>query len=140
MNNNIHDYIQSFDECEMIAEGHDIPRRTSRDTETNTFGRQLIQFCKINDFLILNGRTASDATGSFTCIANKGRSIVDYFIVSRNKILASKSASLDDSIEIISDTEVVDLVSSDESSPSRPLIGQKTEKDKEVAQKVSSMD
>ena len=84
INNNIHDYIQGFDECEMIAEGHDIPRRTSRDTETNTFGRQLIQFCKINDFLILNGRTTGDATGSFTCIANKGRSIVDYFIVSRN--------------------------------------------------------
>ena len=51
---------------------------------TNPRGKELLDVCKLNDFLILNGRTTGDGTGSFTCIANKGRSIVDYFIVSRN--------------------------------------------------------
>ena len=43
----------------------------------------IINFCKINDLVILNGRTNSDSEGKFTCIANRGRSIVDYFVTDR---------------------------------------------------------
>ena len=84
LNNNVQDYINDFDNCDMLADKQDIPHRKSRDTEINTFGRQLVQFCKINDLIIINGRTAGDNTGSYTCIANKGRSVVDYFIVGRS--------------------------------------------------------
>ena len=84
LNDNVHEYIDGFDNCDMLVEEQQIPYRKSRDKETNTFGRQLVQFCKINHLIIINGRTKSDSMGSYTCIANNGRSVVDYFIVGRS--------------------------------------------------------
>ena len=60
------------------------PRKTRDPNFINTFGRQLVEFCKANNLYILNGRTGSDKKGNITCIANKGKTIVDYFIVSKN--------------------------------------------------------
>ena len=84
LNNNLNRYLQGYDECYLIEDGQDIPRRKSRDIEVNNFGRQFVHFCKVNDLIILNGRTKSDSDGKFTCIANGGRSIVDYFVVDKN--------------------------------------------------------
>ena len=80
INNNINEFIHDFDECEMICDTVEIPRRKTRDTESNNYGRQLVKFCKINGLFILNGRTKGDDAGTYTCIANGGRSVVDYFI------------------------------------------------------------
>ena len=57
--------------------------RKSKDTTNNTYGHKLIDFCKENDMFIVNGRTVSDSDGEITCTANRGKSIVDYFICSR---------------------------------------------------------
>ena len=54
--------------------------RASKDNVTNNFGTQLIDFCKSQNMLILNGRVGSDAlTGKLTC---KDASTVDYVIAS----------------------------------------------------------
>ena len=84
MNNSINEYVHGLDDCDMVTDNEDIPTRRSRDTEQNNYGRQLIQFCKINNLFILNGRTISDPLGSYTCIANGGKSVVDYCIVGRS--------------------------------------------------------
>ena len=55
-----------------------IPRkRVSKDRGKNKFGKLLLEFCKENNFFILNGRLTGDENGNFTC---KGSSVVDYCI------------------------------------------------------------
>lgn len=56
--------------------------RKSKDIVENSFGRALIDLCKNFSIHIFNGRNQKDKLGEFTCIANDGRSIVDYFIAS----------------------------------------------------------
>ncbi|VDI16374.1 Hypothetical predicted protein [Mytilus galloprovincialis] len=42
-------------------------KRNSRDKNKNRFGNQLLEFCKGNNFFIMNGRTLGDIDGKFTC-------------------------------------------------------------------------
>ena len=58
------------------------PRKSRDPFFVNNYGKQLIEFCKCNGFCIVNGRTPNDKHGNITCIANKGKTIVDYFTVS----------------------------------------------------------
>ena len=65
--------VYESDEFEFDTE------RNTKDTRTNNFGISLIELCKIYGIHILNGRLPDDL-----CVANKGPSIVDYFIASSN--------------------------------------------------------
>lgn len=59
---------------------HSLPRkRNSRDKTRNNFGKLLLDFCKSNDFFILNGRLNGDVEGK--C---KGVSVVDYCLCNVN--------------------------------------------------------
>ena len=58
----------------------DIPR-ASMDKEVNKFGHDLISFCQSYGMHILNGRVSGDKNGNITCVANGGRSVVDYMLV-----------------------------------------------------------
>ena len=62
----------------------DLPERSTSDLEINLFGRDLVRFCKDNDMCILNGRLDGDRLGKTTCIANGGRSVVDYVITCKS--------------------------------------------------------
>ena len=55
--------------------------RNSEDKIKNKRGGELLDLCKVSDLLILNGRTAGDIFGKFTCHNWNGSSVVDYFIV-----------------------------------------------------------
>ncbi|MES9881290.1 MAG: reverse transcriptase family protein [Sedimenticola sp.] len=56
--------------------------RINADSGTNTYGYELIEFCKFNNLFILNGRTGhDDHIGMKTC---RDASTVDYFIASPN--------------------------------------------------------
>ena len=47
---------------------HSLPRKgNSRDKTRNIFGKLLLDFCKSNDFFILNGRLNGDVEGKLTC-------------------------------------------------------------------------
>ena len=50
-------------------------KRCSQDKVSNRLGRRLVEFCKANDLVILNGRAFSDAFGKFSC---KNTSVIDY--------------------------------------------------------------
>ena len=59
-----------------IVDDFNIPR-ISRDSQTNTFGRTLIQLCRDCGIHILNGRFPGDVDGEFTFISQTGSSVVD---------------------------------------------------------------
>jgi exonuclease III len=54
--------------------------RSNMDKSINAHGRTLCEICKNNDLAILNGRTAGDSLGSFTCHKYNGSSCVDYVL------------------------------------------------------------
>ena len=59
--------------------------RNSKDSQTyNKFGLSLVDLCCEHDIHNLNGRLFDDKEGSITCVANEGRGLVDYIIVSSN--------------------------------------------------------
>lgn len=59
-------------------------QRVSKDNKVNAFGKHLIEFCKNNDMLIMNGRAFSDKDiGAATC---KDKSVVDYVICSSSSV------------------------------------------------------
>ena len=61
---------------------HSLPRkRNSRDKTRNNFGKLLLDFCKSNDFFILNGSLNGDIEGKLTC---KGASVAGYCLCNVN--------------------------------------------------------
>ena len=60
--------------------------RNSQDTTKNIRGQELLDVCKVNDLLILNGRKNGDLFGVCTSHQWNGSSVVDYFL-SPNRFL-----------------------------------------------------
>ena len=56
--------------------------RNSEDSTVNVRGNDLIDFCKTNDYLIVNGRKLGDLFGNYTSHQWNGSSVVDYLITS----------------------------------------------------------
>ena len=54
--------------------------RNSQDQNTNARGKELLDVCKLNDFLIMNGRKVGDLFGNCTSHQWNGSSVVDYFL------------------------------------------------------------
>ena len=49
----------------------------------DNYGRRLLDLCKSADLLIANGRSGDDKDiGEFTCVTSRGRSVVDYLLLS----------------------------------------------------------
>lgn len=63
------------------ADYEELQTRTSKDRVLNTYGRELLSFCKSTQFRIINGRLGTDSTrGDYTCFNNCGASVVDYML------------------------------------------------------------
>ena len=56
--------------------------RNSEDKVCNERGKEFLDICKMNDFLILNGRMTGDIFGKFTSHNWNGSSVVDYSVIS----------------------------------------------------------
>ena len=79
----------------------DIPERKSKDKITNNMGHELLSFCKVNQFVICNGRIGQDASlGELTC---KNASVVDYVIISQNLLSNIYDFKIDGFDELFSD-------------------------------------
>ena len=57
--------------------------RMNEDSKCNDFGYKLINLCKISGLLICNGRLPGDKFGSFTYFDKKGKSTVDFALISK---------------------------------------------------------
>jgi hypothetical protein len=59
-----------------------VATRQNRDASVGGWGREFLNLCCDARLLILNGRTPGDQSGEFTCLANGGRSTIDYIVSS----------------------------------------------------------
>ncbi len=57
-----------------------VTKRQNRDVNVSDEGRKLLNLCYDVGLLILNGWTPGDELREFTCLANGGRSTVDYIV------------------------------------------------------------
>ena len=55
----------------------DVLERNNEDKIQNSYGKLLLEMCKLNKLLIVNGRIGDNSLGEVTC---KGSSTVDYFL------------------------------------------------------------
>ena len=70
-----------FGETEYPMDQFDIIRKSKDDT-CNRFGTSLIDLCCTINIHVLNGRLFDDSAWEITCVANNGRSVVDYMLAS----------------------------------------------------------
>lgn len=77
--------------------------RNSEDTRSNKRGRDLLDFCKTNDFIIVNGRKSGDIFGKYTSHQWNGSSVVDYTITQNTKVNNIQDFSVGDYIPWLSD-------------------------------------
>ena len=64
--------------------GKALPPRNSEDNGTNTRGDELLDFCKTNEFAIVNGRKIGDLFGKCTSHQYNGSSAVDFLLTPAN--------------------------------------------------------
>ena len=69
-----------FDVNFNLENMYNLPLRNSKDTATNARGNDLLDFCKVNDYIIINGRKVGDIFGKHTSHQWNGSSLVDYLI------------------------------------------------------------
>ena len=71
-----------------------LPRYSLDKNSSNSNGQMLLDFCKQTSSRIVNGRFGSDKmVGNFTCTTSRGKSLVDYVLVSKSML--SKIESFD---------------------------------------------
>ena len=68
-----------FDGCPTNST-QSIPPRNSEDTKSNSRGDELLDFCKNNEFAIVNGRKVGDLFGKYTSHQYNGSSAVDFVL------------------------------------------------------------
>ena len=61
-----------------------VETRNSQDINLNEYGRSLLSLCGSFEMSILNGCENGTYSGEFTFLSPNGRSVIDYFIVSKN--------------------------------------------------------
>jgi hypothetical protein len=60
--------------------------RQTRDTVTASWHHEFLDLCRTTGLFILNGRTPGDISRKYTCLSNKGFSIVDYFFTTTDQL------------------------------------------------------
>ena len=72
-------------------------RRFNTDLKTNNNGRKLINFCKMSNLVIANGRFGQDkGVGALTCTTATGSSTVDYILASPDLLPQVTNLTVDD--------------------------------------------
>jgi len=61
-----------------------VDTRNSQDKCIDVYGRSLLTLCTSFELSILNGCGTISESGKFTFVSPSGRSVIDYFVVSRN--------------------------------------------------------
>ena len=69
-----------FDEELGVENFSNQHERNSQDHITNARGKELLDVCKLNDLLVMNGRKVGDLFGNCTSHQWNGSSVVDYFL------------------------------------------------------------
>jgi exonuclease III len=86
-------HICDIGEVKSEREGNFI--RKSRDKYINKEGKKLLSFCEEIGMVILNGCCGNDTEGNFTCLKEKGASVVDYILITTNLLPYLKDFYID---------------------------------------------
>ena len=81
----------------------DLIKRNNCDGVVNTFGRKLLELCRMSGMRIVNGRKFGDSTGKKTCHQWNGSSVVDYFITDIETFPSVHTFKVHDILDHISD-------------------------------------
>jgi hypothetical protein len=76
---NLCELLQALELAE-IEQPNIVAKRQNRDASIGDWGCELLNLCRDTGLFIFNGRTLSDESWEFTCLANWGRSIVHYIV------------------------------------------------------------
>ena len=100
--------------------------RKSKDKSKNRFGNQLLEFCKMNNFYILNGRSKSDHNGDLTC---RNASVVDYCICSSNLLPILLDFEIKEFSSLLSDVHSPLMVTMKSALQSEPSVAHSSRED-----------
>ena len=80
---NVIDFIESDKSDEELGITNVVDQfiRNSEDQVVNNRGKELLDVCKQNDMIILNGRKIGDLSGKFTSHQWNGSAVVDYVLI-----------------------------------------------------------
>ena len=79
--------------------------RSNEDTTVNGNGRRLLNLCRENNLVIVNGRVAGDIKGAHTCFnRNGGKSAVDYALVAPDLLAQVEDFKVQEYDPMLSDT------------------------------------
>ena len=79
-------FLENLLDSPVANGGKALPLRNSEDHGTNKRGDELLDFCKANEFAIVNGRKIGDLFGKCTSHQWNGSSAIDYLLVSANSL------------------------------------------------------
>ena len=82
INDDIDKYIDTGNDYSVDSLKYNRSRQ-NMDGKLNSQGRALLDLCKAAGLRIINGRKMGDLLGEYTCIKPNGKSVVDYFIMSK---------------------------------------------------------
>ncbi len=82
-----------------------LPQRQVLDTTTNSHGRQLIDFHRDCDIIILNGRFSTESDNCIV-ISTMGRSVVDYAIVQVDCFKNSSNFQVKTMLDLLEDLSI----------------------------------
>ena len=73
-----------LDGANCSTETENISTRVSKDSVVNHYGRKLLDLCRHDNIIIVNGRTLGDLHGQYTNFTYNSCSVIDYCITNRN--------------------------------------------------------
>ena len=81
--------VNCINEKDLLENSITVSRK-NEDTKVNDFGHKLVNLCKVSGLLICNGRLPGDEIGNFTYFDKKGKSTVDFALVSKGLLCFCK--------------------------------------------------
>ena len=81
----------------------DIMSRSNCDTVINTFGKRLVELCRMSGIRIVNGRKFGDSSGKMTCHEWNGSSTVDYMLADETVFDLIQTFKIKDALNHLSD-------------------------------------
>ena len=77
-------FDRSNDTTDCSTNSHVLPLRKSEDNVETCRGRDLIDFCILQDMYVVNGRKLGDTFGKSTCFQWNGISVAEYLIAQKH--------------------------------------------------------
>ena len=92
--------LRSFSKISHLSELNIPQNRISKCKKVNKIGKKMLEICKNNDLIILNGRIGNDSTGNYTF---RDTSVIDYTISSINALSLVENFEISELDRLFSD-------------------------------------